>query len=328
MCGCGDLSRCSSVDPRAKRLRPAARCGRPNIRQRPPAVFGLSIGVNDPVSSRALQASFPRSLRAAFTLASRLVALGALVYVAVVVLLYFRQESLLFMPSPLSQDERIDMPGVSEVNIPVDGATLHALHFRQPNAKGVVFFLHGNAGNVKTWLTSTEFYRRTGYDLFLLDYRGYGKSTGRIESEAQLHADVRAAWDHVAREYAARSIVIYGRSLGTGPATRLASEVTAALLVLVSPYSSLIDVAREHYPWVPGAVLRYPMRTDLWLPKVRMPVFLVHGERDDLIDPAHTQRLRALRPDADVLLLPEAGHNDVHRFGMYTDALAERFLRL
>jgi len=253
---------------------------------------------------------------------------AAIVYGAALALLYVRQETLLFAPVALPADQRIDLPGVSEVRIPVAGATLHALHFRQPNAKGVVFFLHGNAGNVRTWLTSTEFYRRTGFDLLLLDYRGYGKSSGRIESEAQLHADVRSVWDHVAREYAGRPIVVYGRSLGSGLAAKLASEVEAAQLVLVSPYSSLLDAAREQYPWVPGALVRYPMRTDAWLPRARMPVLLVHGERDMLIGIAHAERLRALRPDAEFLRLPNAGHNDVHLFREYTDALAARLARL
>ena len=66
------------------------------------------------------------------------------------------------------------------------GATLHALHFMQEQPRGLVFFLHGNAGNLQTWTTGIDFYRRVNYDLFILDYRGYGKSTGHIESEQQL----------------------------------------------------------------------------------------------------------------------------------------------
>jgi hypothetical protein len=189
-------------------------------------------------------------------------AAAAIVHFAALVLPFLHQEALLFAPVPLQADQRIALAGVSEARIPVDGALLHALHFRQPNAKGLVFFLLGNAGNVRTWLTSTEFYRRSGHDHFLLDYRGYGKNGGGVESKAQLHAVVRAAWDRTAPEYAGHPLVIYGRSLGTGLAAGLASEVEAALLVLVSPYSSLLDVARDHYPWAPGAMVRYRMRTD------------------------------------------------------------------
>ncbi|TXC66715.1 lysophospholipase [Piscinibacter aquaticus] len=96
----------------------------------------------------------------------------------------------------------------------------------------------------------------------MLDYRGYGKSSGRIESEAQLHADVRAVWRAVAPHYAGKRVVLYGRSLGTALAASLAAELQPDLTMLVSPYTSMEAMARQHYPWVPGALLRYPLRTD------------------------------------------------------------------
>jgi uncharacterized protein len=249
-------------------------------------------------------------------------------YGGVLLLLYWKQELLLFAPERLPPGHQFTVPDVVERTVEVDGAALSALHFRQPNAKGVVFFLHGNGGSLQNWLLSTDFYRRTGFDLFMLDYRGYGKSTGRIESEAQLHADVRAAWKLVAPEYAGRRIVLYGRSLGTGLATNLATEVNADLLVLVSPYSSLRDAGRDHYPWVPAVVMRYPMHTDQWLPKVKMPVLILHGDRDTVIGFAHAQRLQALKPDAELVTVHGAAHNDVHLSAEYIEALATRFGRL
>ena len=257
-----------------------------------------------------------------------MILIAVTVYGGVLLLLYWKQEVLLFAPTRLPPDHRFTVAGVLERKIEVEGATLSALHFRQPDAKGLVFFLHGNGGSLQEWLTSTDFYRRTGFDLFILDYRGYGKSTGRIESEPQLHADVRAAWRAIAPEYAGRKVVLYGRSLGTGLATNLATQVSADLLVLVSPYSSLRDVARDHYPWVPAAVLRYPMRTDEWLPKVKMPVLIMHGDRDAVIAIDHAERLQALKPGAEMVRLRGVGHNDVHLSGEYLDRLAERYGRL
>ncbi len=252
--------------------------------------------------------------------------------------LYLRQESLLFFPVPLPADYRFDLPGVTEEKIQVPGATLSALHFRQPKenapAKGVIFFLHGNGGNLQSWLTDTSFYQRTGYDVFMLDFRGYGKSTGKISSEAQLHADVLAAWKHVEKEYAGRKNVIYGRSLGTGLATKLAAELSAdpasgvSLLVLVSPYVSLQQIAKEQYPWVPGFVMRYPMRTDQWLPAVRAPVLILHGGHDALINVSHARRLKELKPDAQLVVLPDAGHNDIHIFPGYIETLEARLREL
>jgi len=250
------------------------------------------------------------------------------IYGGVLLLLYWKQEFLLFVPTRLPPGHRFSVPGVVERTIDVEGATLSALHFRQPGAKGLVFFLHGNAGSLQEWVTSTDFYRRTGFDLFIIDYRGYGKSTGRIASEAQLHADVRAAWQTIAPEYAGRKIVLYGRSLGSGLATRLATEVDAHLLVLVSPYSSLRDVARDHYPWVPGSLLRYPMRTDEWLPQVRMPVLILHGERDSIIGIEHAERLHALHPASELVRLRGVDHNDVQLSQEYEQRLAETYLSL
>jgi pimeloyl-ACP methyl ester carboxylesterase len=257
-----------------------------------------------------------------------LLGIPLLLYGVVVGMMYFQQESLLFFPTRLPAEHRFRVADVQERYVDVDGARLHALHFRQPNARGLVFFLHGNAGNNDTWLTDTSFYQRTGFDLFLLDYRGYGKSTGRIESEAQLHADVKAAWQAVAPEYAGRKKIIYGRSLGSGPATLLATQVEADLLVLVTPYSSVRDVAAEHYPWVPSKLLRYPLPTREWLPQVRMPVMLIHGERDTIIPIVHTERLRAVRPDAEVLRLPGVDHNSMQLEPRNIERLSARLASL
>ncbi len=243
-----------------------------------------------------------------------LMLLGGLLLAA----LWWGQERLLFMPTVLPADHRFDFGAdVQERWIDVPGARLNALHMRLPAPRGVVFFLHGNAGNLQSWFVNADFYRRANMDLFMLDYRGYGKSTGRVESEAQLRADVRAAWDMVAPLYAGGKRVIYGRSLGSGLAAALSADVSNELTVLVSPYESMLALAADHYPGVPPWVLRYPLRTDLALPRAKSPVLLVHGERDTLIRPAHSQRLLALAPSARLLLVPEAGHNDLQRFESY-----------
>jgi hypothetical protein len=234
------------------------------------------------------------------------------------------QERLLFFPQPLPQSHRFDLADVTERTIAVPGATLSALHFRQQDPRGLIFFLHGNGGNVELWLPSTEPYRRVRFDLFMPDYRGYGKSTGAVSSEQQLHADVLAAYRSVAGEYTGRPIVIYGRSLGTGLAAKLASEVSASLLVLVTPYSSLRELGHELLPWVPPFLSRYPLPTSDWLPRVNAPVLLLHGDRDQLIPLVHAERLKKLRPDAELVIVEGAAHDDIHAFDEYTRALTQR----
>lgn len=254
-----------------------------------------------------------------------LVALGAVALFAgaLGLLLYWQQERLIFLPEPLPQEHRFDFgPDVHERWIDVPGARLHALHLRLPAPRGLVFYLHGNAGNLDGWFGSVDFYRRQNFDLFMLDYRGYGKSGGRVASEAQLHADVRAAWDAVAPAYAGRRRVVAGRSIGSGLAARLAADVQPDLALLISPYRSLHALADQYYPWVPKALLRYPLHTDELIARLRTPVVLVHGERDTVIPPAHSRALHALAPAATLAIVPGAGHNDLQDFKAYLDAVA------
>ena len=250
-------------------------------------------------------------------------AAGALAYAAVLALLWWGQERLIFQPVSLPATHRFDFgPDVHETWVDVPGARLHALHLRLPKPDGVVFFLHGNAGNLQSWFVNADFYRRANFDLFMIDYRAYGKSSGRIQGEAELMDDVRAAWAQVAPQYKGLRRVIYGRSLGSGLAAMLAAEVQPELTVLATPYSSMSALVADIYPWVPAGLLRYPLRTDLALPKVKGTVLLVHGTHDELIPSAHSVRLAALVPAATLLLLPGAGHNDIQVFPAYLDALA------
>jgi uncharacterized protein len=205
---------------------------------------------------------------------------------------------------------------------------LSALHFRQPNAKGVVFFLHGNGGNLATWVRDTNFYRAVNFDLFMIDYRGYGKSTGSISSEAQLHHDVMTAWQLVAPQYADKKKVIFGRSLGTALAARLSTQVRAELTVLVSPFTNLDDLRGDLYPFLPQGLMRYPMPTDQWLPLAKSPVTILHGDRDELIDFSHAERLRALVPTAELIKIDGGTHNNLQQLPQYIDALKDRLTKL
>lgn len=271
-------------------------------------------------------------MTALITLASALAA-GAALYLLALGWLWFKQELLLFAPTVLPASQVLaTAPDVHEVQVAVPGARLSALHLRLPKPKGVVFFLHGNAGSLEDWFVNTAFYRRANFDLFMLDYRGYGKSTGRIESEAQLHADVRAAWELVAPQYAGRKVVIYGRSLGSGLAARLAAELSGThavdLTVLVSPYFSMAELAAEHYPWVPQWLLRYPMHTDQVIGRIESDLLLIDAERDQLIAPRHSVALRTLAPKATLLHVAEAGHGDIHQFADYLSALERALTKL
>ncbi len=260
----------------------------------------------------------------------RFVGLALLIFLAAIgmagAVLWFQQEQLLFKPTVLAPETRLaNAPDVKEVFIAVDGARLSALHLKREGAKGLVFFLHGNAGNLQTWFINTDFYRQANFDLFMLDYRGYGKSTGSIASEAQLRADVQAAYATVAPQYAGRKVVIYGRSLGSGLAAGLAGDKRTRppeLTVLVSPYSSLVALTAEIYPWVPEFLIRYPLRTDRLVGGIASPLLLFHGADDTFIAPIHSVALKAIAPNAELVQVPGAGHNDVQNFPAYRERFA------
>ncbi len=240
------------------------------------------------------------------------------------------QERLLFKPVTTPAEQPLSTgPDVTERFVDVPGARLSVLELRSPDPKGVVFFLHGNNGNLQEWFVNTEVYRRNHMDLVMLDYRGYGKSSGRIGSEAQLHADVLAVWQTVAGRYQGKRVVVYGRSLGSALAATLAVQVQPDLTVLVSPYTSMAALAGLHYPWVPQALLRYPLRTDAAVARLRSPLLLVHGSKDTLIPPSHSTALQALAaPTGQVrrVDIDGAGHGDVHDFAAYRE-LVDRTLR-
>lgn len=254
-------------------------------------------------------------------------AVGA-VYTAAIGWLWFRQERLLFEPVKLPADHVLCKDSdVEEIAIEVPGATLSAVRLSLPSPRGVVFFLHGNSGNLTDCMEELNAFREVNFDVVMFDYRGYGKSTGCIASEEQLRADVRYVWEYFAKDYDGRRIVISGQSLGTGLAAGLSAELSAAdrtpdLTMLVSPYSSMRALADELYPWVPGRVLRYPLHTMDHAARLAGKLMLVHGDKDELIGIHHSEALSKLIPQAELLRVEGAGHSDVHKFPSFRKALA------
>ncbi|TGD81860.1 alpha/beta hydrolase [Hymenobacter wooponensis] len=238
--------------------------------------------------------------------------LGAVLYVAICLLLYFQQERLLFFPNKLAKDYRFRFPGRFEERwiTTADGTKLHGLLFPADSSQGLIFYLHGNGGALDSWGDVATTYTRLGYDVFLLDYRGYGKSEGRISSQQQLLADADTAYQQLLKEYPEERVVLLGYSLGTGVAAWLAAHHQPKLLVLQAPYASMRATARQHYPWVPGLVVRYPLATDKVLPQVKAPIVIFHGDQDEIIDYRTTLKLKdLLKPQDQFITLPGVGHN-------------------
>jgi alpha-beta hydrolase superfamily lysophospholipase len=254
-----------------------------------------------------------------------IMASGALaLYLAAVGLLYLVQERIIFFPQKLDKDYRFAFEQeFEELSLPMnDGVHLSGLLFRAEASKGLIFYLHGNAGSLASWGTIAKPYTELGYDLFILDYRGFGKSEGRISSEAQLHEDVSAVYNHFKIKYKEQDIVILGYSIGTGPAARLAAGSNAKLLILQAPYYNLKGLMSSLYPFIPTSILRYQFETNRWLRACKMPVALIHGDQDEVIPHEASLQLKELLKPADTLIiLKDQAHSGISDNAEYRKVL-------
>ncbi len=176
----------------------------------------------------------------------------AVLYVLFGVVLYFFQEEMIFMPETLSQDYSYSFPGAfEEINLKTrDGAKLNSLHFMVENPKGVILYFHGNAGELSSWGVVVQKFVDMQYDVLVMDYRTYGKSTGKISQKA-LYNDAQLFYDLLLKSYTEDELILYGRSLGTTFATYIAAKNHPKQLILEAPFYSLDEVASERFPFFP-----------------------------------------------------------------------------
>jgi pimeloyl-ACP methyl ester carboxylesterase len=157
----------------------------------------------------------------------------------------------------------------------------------------------------------------------MLDYPGYGKSKGGLPSEDGLRDSAAAVYDAAVAEERGdeKRVVVFGRSIGTGLAVRLAATRNPGRLILESPYDSLVSLARTLFPWAPGFLVRYPLRSDLDAPKVRCPTLILHGTEDEVIPFEQGRRLAARIPGAIFVPIRGGHHNDLDSFEAWRNAL-------
>ncbi len=201
-------------------------------------------------------------------------------------------------------------PGFEEVELRTgDGLTLRAFERQAaPDLPTIVHF-HGNGGSLAGAVAETRGLAEAGYGLLLVNYRGYGTNPGS-PSEAGFYEDGRAAFAHLAKgAIAPGDTIVMGNSIGSGPATQMALDFSPHALILVSPFTSLSDIAAETLWFLPvRALLRDRFDNAAKLGRLDMPVLIQHGTADTLIPPAHAERLAAAANDADLQLYQGAGH--------------------
>ena len=241
-----------------------------------------------------------------------LILLLVAVYVLICVLLFFFQEKLIFFPEKLGSQYKFDFgQPFEEIKIETtDEKRLHGGLFLADSSKGLIFYLHGNAGSLATWGYAAKTYTDLGYDVFIVDYRGFGKSEGIITSQRQFYEDLQVAYDQMKTRYPEEKIVILGYSIGTGPAAKIASLNKPKLLILQAPYFSMKNIMKRHYPIIPTFILKYKFETNEYISTCRMPIVLIHGKEDEVIPYRSSLMLKEIMKKTDtVIILEGQSHN-------------------
>ena len=237
-------------------------------------------------------------------------------YLAILLAAYLGQRRLMYFP-----DRSRTLPteaGLHEVEERVidtpDGARLVAWYGKAHPGQPTILYFHGNAGSLAARAPRIERFMAEGWGVFMLSYRGYSGGTGS-PSEAANVADAHLAYDAlVASGVDPRSIVIYGESLGTGVSARIAAEKPAAGLILDAPYTAIVEVAKSAYRYLPvDTFLKDRYETSAIIGKVRLPLLIMHGERDMVIPVAMGRALARLANEPKRLVtFPNAGHMDIY----------------
>lgn len=250
------------------------------------------------------------------------------IYIITNVAAYFLQERFLFKPEKLPPDFKFKYPNQKSVehNLYVgDDVRINGIHFSIPEPKGVVLYLKGNSRSIKGWGKFAVDFTRLGFDVVMVDYRGFGKSKGIRKSEQEIKEDMQKVYDVLKSRVDEKYIVIYGRSMGSGFATKLASNNQPRMLILESPYYSMTKMAKRYIPFMPASIiLKYPLRTYKWIQYVTCPIKIIHGTKDKLIPYNSSIALSNINPKVTRLYtVLGGGHNDLYTHEEYHRMLEE-----
>ena len=248
------------------------------------------------------------------------------IYIAISIALYYLQDYMLFKPEKLSQDFQFNYNNqeFEEHNLETrDGAVINGIRFfPKGESKGVVLYLKGNSKSLKGWGKFAVDFTRPGYNVLMVDYRGFGKSTGR-RSQKAIKRDLQEVYNKIKDMTTEDRIILYGRSLGSGFAAKLASMNNPNMLILDAPYYSLTKVTKRYAPFMPLSILmKYPLPTYKWLKYVQCPIHIIHGTNDKLIPYKTSVKLSKINPKRTKLYtVIGGGHKNLNNFESYHQML-------
>ncbi|MCT8340365.1 alpha/beta hydrolase [Flavobacteriaceae bacterium TK19130] len=253
--------------------------------------------------------------------------LGFLVAAFLVLLLgmYLLQEKLIFHPEPLADDYSYSFETpFEEIFIEgTDGARLNGLQFSVDKPKGTILYFHGNAGNLARWGEIGQWFTQFDYNVLIMDYRAYGKSTGSL-SEKALYEDAQLWYDYLKKSTPENEIIVYGRSLGTTFAAKLAAANKPCKAILETPFYSLKDVAKSTFPFLPiGSLLKYQFPTYTFMDDIECPIVILHGTSDSVVPYESGKKLSKTVSESlmTFVTVPEGDHNNLVAFEEYRQAI-------
>lgn len=249
-----------------------------------------------------------------------------IVYVAGGLALYFLQDLILFHPVSLKRSHRYDFTiPHKDISIPLNEKdTLNLIDFFPADTvvRGIVLYFHGNKRNISWYAKYIPHFTRHGYEVLMIDYPGYGKSTGKL-TEKKLYEWALLAYNMANKKFSADSIIIYGKSMGTGIAAQVASIRDCKKLILETPYYDFPSVISHYLPIYPvRRMLHYEIPTYQYLAKVQEPITIFQGTKDRIITYSNAKRLTALLKSTDEFITIRGGHhNDLYQFREVTGKL-------
>jgi len=246
------------------------------------------------------------------------------IYVGFCLFFYFFQHLFFFRPEKLTRafEYKYAFP-FEELDFEMeDGGRINAIYFKVPNSRGVVYYLKGNSKSIKGWGKFAKDFLSNGYDFFMMDYRGFGKSEGE-RSQEKVFNDAQFIYKWLSKSYSEDKIVLYGRSWGSGVAARISSWNKPRMLILDSPYFSFYYNINRYIFFTPLKwMLKYDIRTDQYLKTTECPVHIIHGTKDRLVSFKQSEKLKALYPEKIKLHAIEgARHNNLPDYPEFFEIL-------
>jgi alpha-beta hydrolase superfamily lysophospholipase len=248
-------------------------------------------------------------------------------YLMIGTALYFLQEKILFRPTVLNQTHvfKFSHPFEELFLKADDGAMINALHFKAEKSKGIILYFHGNAGDLSRWGKITEYFVEKGYDVLVMDYRTYGKSTG-VLSEQALFNDAQMCYNYVKERYKEDHITVYGRSLGTSMASYVASRNKPKQLILEAPFYNIQDIAKYRFPFFAiYQLLHYKLPTNKFIKNVSCDITIFHGKDDYVVPIKSGEKLFQVAPRnlTTFTIIEKGSHNDLFKFEEYNKKIKE-----